>query len=134
MNKTVLIGRLVKDVEVRQAGETPVAKYTLAVNRQFKKEGQPDADFINCVAFAKSADFAEKYFFKGMQVAVVGRLQTGNYTNKEGVKVYTTDVIVEEQHFADSKKDSGSAQAPAKKADGFVPISQEFDDDDDLPF
>ena len=76
----------------------------MAVNRSFKKEGQPDADFINCVAFGKSAEFANKYFQKGQQVAVTGRIQTGNYKNKEGITVYTTDVIIEEQHFADSKK------------------------------
>lgn len=121
------MGRLTKDVELRQAGDTSVAKYTLAVNRSFKKEGQPDVDFINCVVFGKSAEFAEKYFQKGQQVAVVGRIQTGNYTNKEGIKVYTTDVIVEEQHFADSKKDGGGS--PSGKAP--EPIDES---DEDLPF
>ena len=127
INKIILMGRLTKDVELRQAGDTSVAKYTLAVNRSFKREGQPDVDFINCVAFGKSAEFAEKYFQKGQQVAVVGRIQTGNYTNKEGIKVYTTDVIVEEQHFADSKKDGGGS--PSGKAP--EPIDES---DEDLPF
>ena len=131
LNKVILIGRLTKDVEVRQAGETTVGKYTLAVNRQFKKEGQPDADFINCVVFGKSATFAEKWFSKGQQVAVTGRLQTGSYDNKDGVKVYTTDVIVEEQHFAESKKDGGGS-APQQNG-GFVPINSDIDSDD-LPF
>lgn len=127
INKIILMGRLTKDVELRQAGDTSVAKYTLAVNRSFKRDGQPDADFINCVVFGKSAEFAEKYFQKGQQVAVVGRIQTGNYTNKEGIKVYTTDVIVEEQHFADSKKGGGGS--PSGKAP--EPIDES---DEDLPF
>jgi len=139
MNKTLLMGRLTKDPEVKytQAAEPmAIARYTLAVNRKFKKEGEPDADFLNIVAFGKNGEFAEKYFVKGQQVAVVGHLQTGNYTNKDGVKVYTTDVIVEEQHFAESKKDNGgSAPQSSKSAEGFVPISRGFDDDDDsLPF
>jgi len=130
MNKVILLGRLTKDVEVIHSGETTIGKYTLAVNRGFKKEGQPDADFLNCTVFNKSATFAEKYFQKGQQVAVVGRLQTGSYKNKEGNMVYTTDVIVEEQHFADSKKDSGSATPTNTK--GSAP--KDLDDDDDLPF
>lgn len=129
MNKTILIGRLTKDVDLKYAGETSVAKYTLAVNRGYKKEGQPDADFINCVVFGKSADFASKYFQKGQQVAVVGRIQTGNYTNKEGIKVYTTDIMVEEQHFADSKKDSGTGN---NSTHGRTPSP--IEDDDELPF
>jgi single-strand DNA-binding protein len=129
MNKVILMGRLTKDVELK-VGETSVAKYTLAVNRSYKKEGQPTADFLNCVAFGKSADFAGKYFQKGQQVAISGRLQTGNYTNKEGVKIYTTDVIIEEQHFADSKKDSGTnTQASQGREPSQIDI-----DDDDLPF
>jgi single-strand DNA-binding protein len=131
MNKIILIGRLTKDVDVKNTGDTTVAKYSLAVNRSFKKEGQPDADFINCVAFGKSAEFAEKFFQKGQQVAVVGRIQTGSYKNKEGVTVYTTDVVVEEQHFADSKKDgkTGSTAPSGGKAPSAVD-----DSEDDLPF
>ncbi|PKM52463.1 MAG: single-stranded DNA-binding protein [Firmicutes bacterium HGW-Firmicutes-7] len=107
MNKVILIGRLVKDVELKYgAGETPLAraKYTLAVNRPFKKEGEQEADFINMVTFGKSAEFAEKYFKKGQQVAIVGRLQTRTYDDDKGNKQYITEIIVDEQHFADSKK------------------------------
>ena len=143
MNKVILMGRLTRDPEVRYTqGSEPMAitKYGLAVNRRFKKEGQPDADFLNCVAFRKDAEFAEKYFRKGQLVSVVGRLQTGSYTDKEGVKRYTTDIIIEEQHFAEKKKDhskeddnpslNGTYVSPDD--DGFVKIDN-FDDDD-LPF
>ncbi len=109
MNKIMLLGRLVKDVELRYSkGEESIAvgKYTLAVNRKFKKEGEQEADFINIVAFGKAAEFAEKYFKKGQQVAVVGRLQIRNYENEEGNRRFFTEVIAEEQHFADSKKDN----------------------------
>ena len=106
MNKVILMGRLVRDPEVRYSqgdNATAVARYTLAVNRKFKKDGDPTADFISCVVFGRSAEFTEKYFRKGMQVAISGRIQTGSYTNKDGQKVYTTDVVVEEQEFAESK-------------------------------
>lgn len=99
MNKTILIGRLTKDPEVRQ-GETTVARFTVAVDRMKKDE----ADFISCVAFGSTADFLEKYFKKGMRIALEGRIQTGSYTNKEGNKVYTTDVIAERVEFVESKK------------------------------
>ena len=99
MNKVILIGRLAKDVETRYAGETSVSRYSLAVDRKFKKEGEPSADFINCVAFGKSGEFAEKYLRKGMKIAVIGRIQTGSYTDKNGNKVYTTDVVVEDIIF-----------------------------------
>ena len=111
MNKVILIGRLTRDPEVRySAGEnaTAIARYTLAVDRKYKQEGQQNADFIQCIAFGKSAEFAEKYFRKGMKVAITGRIQTGSYTNKEGQKVYTTDVVIEEQEFAESKNASGA--------------------------
>lgn len=98
-----------------------MARYTLAVDRSFKKDGEPSADFINCVAFGKSGEFAEKYFTKGMKVAVAGRIQTGSYTNKEGKKVFTTDIVIESQEFCESKK--------AK--DDFVDVP---DNVDDLPF
>ena len=101
MNKVVLMGRLTKDPETRQAGETSVARYTLAVDRRGKKD---EADFISCVAFGKGAEFAEKWLKKGMKVCVDGRIQTWSYTNKDGVKVYTTDVILDNQEFAESKK------------------------------
>ena len=92
MNKVILVGRLIRDTETRVTqGDNPtyISRYTLAVDRKFKKDGEPSADFINCVAFGKSAEFAEKYFFKGMKVGVSGHLQTSSYTNKEGQKVYT---------------------------------------------
>ena len=111
MNKVILIGRLTRDPEVRySAGEnaTAIARYTLAVDRKYKQEGQQNADFIQCIAFGKSAEFAEKYFRKGMKIAITGRIQTGSYTNKEGQKIYTTDAIVEEQEFAESKNASGA--------------------------
>ena len=106
MNKVILLGRLTKDPEVRYTQSEnmlAIARYTLAVDRRFKKEGQPSADFINCVAFGKSAEFAEKYMTKGRLFGVIGRIQTRNYDKKE--KVYVTEVVVEEQYFADSKKD-----------------------------
>lgn len=111
MNKVILIGRLTRDPEVRYStGENSLAvgRYTLAADRRFKQEGQQAADFIQCIAFGKSAEFAEKYFRKGMKIAVTGRLQTGSYTNKEGRKIYTTDVVIEEQEFAEGKNASGS--------------------------
>ena len=107
MNKVILMGRLTRDPEIRYSqGErsTAVARYSLAVNRTFKRDGEPDADFINCVAFGRQAEFAEKYFHKGIRIVITGRIQTGSYTNKDGVRVYTTDIIVEEQEFAESKQ------------------------------
>lgn len=108
MNKVELIGRLVKDPEVRytQVNNTMVVIYSLAVNRRFKVEGQPEADFFNIIAWGKVGEFASKYFKKGQQVGVVGRLQTRNYDDKDGKRVYVTEVIAEEQYFADSKKDT----------------------------
>lgn len=103
MNKVILIGRLTKEPEVRYANNNAVARYTLAVDRRFKRDGEPTADFINCVAFGKSAEFTEKYFTKGMKVVVCGRIQTGSYKNRDGQTVYTTDIVVEEQEFAESK-------------------------------
>ena len=110
MNKVILMGRLTRDPEVRYSqGERPtaVARYTLAVNRTFKRAGEPDADFINCVAFGRAAEFAEKYFRQGIRIVVSGRIQTGSYVNRDGVKVYTTDVVVEEQDFCESKNTAG---------------------------
>lgn len=116
MNHVELIGRLTRDPEVK--GE--VAKYTLAVDRKFKKEGQPEADFLNIVAFGKSAEFTGNYFHKGMKVAIVGRIQTGSYTNKDGQKVYTTDIVAEEQEFCENKNSNTSAPA---KDDDFMDMS-----------
>lgn len=110
MNKVTLLGRLVKDVELRySSGENPiaVAKYTLAVNRLYKKEGEPDADFINLIAFGKTAEFAEKYFKKGQQVCIVGRLQIRSYEDETAKRHFFTEVVVEEQYFAEGKKQKG---------------------------
>lgn len=106
MNKVILMGRLTKEPEVRySSGENvmAVARYTLAVDRRMKREEEGTADFIGCVAFGKAAEFAEQYFHKGIKILVTGRIQTGSYTNKDGNKVYTTEVVVEEQEFAESK-------------------------------
>ena len=110
MNKVILCGRLTRDPEVRYsqgATQMCIAKYNLAVDRRFKRDGDTSADFINCVVFGKAGEFAEKYFRKGTKIIVSGRIQTGSYTNNNGQKVYTTDVIVEEQEFAESKNQNG---------------------------
>ena len=114
MNKVILMGRLTRDPELRYSnkGEKPMAicNYTIAVDRrQRNQDGNAQADFISCTAFDRAAEFAEKYFIQGLRVLVTGHLQTGSYTNRDGVKVYTTTVIIEEQEFADSKKDGGAA-------------------------
>mgnify|MGYP002579733365 CR=1 FL=1 len=112
MNKVILIGRLCADPEVRYSqnqNQTAVARYRLAVDRRFKREGEQTADFISCVAFGKVAEFAEKYLRQGTKIVITGRIQTGSYTNKDGQKVYTTDVIVEDQEFAESKSASAGS-------------------------
>lgn len=137
MNKVILMGRLTRDPEVRYSqGEKSmaVARYTLAVNRVFRREGEQAADFINCVVFGRSAEFAEKYFRQGTKIVVSGRIQTGSYTNKDGVKVYTTDVVVEEQEFAESKtsNEHNSNPMPPASSDGFMNIPDGIDEE--LPF
>lgn len=156
MNKVILMGRLTRDPEVRYSqGENAlaIARYTLAVDRRFRRDGEQTADFINCVVFGKSAEFAERYFRQGMRVTISGRIQTGSYTNRDGVKVYTTEVVVEEQEFAESKNAGNagggqsyggqgygnqsyqSAPAPAPMADagdGFMNIPDGIDEE--LPF
>ncbi|BBF44513.1 single-stranded DNA-binding protein [Lachnospiraceae bacterium KM106-2] len=147
MNKVVLMGRLTRDPEVRYSqGESAlaIARFTLAVDRRFKRQGEQDADFINCVAFGKTAEFAEKYLKQGTKIVTSGRIQTGSYTNKEGQKVYTTEVIAEEVEFAESKAtaanhtmDGGYQQvsrpAPSQAAgDGFMNIPDGIDEE--LPF
>ena len=151
MNKVVLVGRLTRDPEVRYSqgdNATAVARYTLAVDRRFRRDGEPTADFIPCVVFGRSGEFAEKYFRQGLKVIVTGRIQTGSYTNKEGQKIYTTDVVVEDQEFAESKAvsdaNAGSfraaapspAPAPATPVsdagDGFMNIPDGIDEE--LPF
>lgn len=135
MNKVILMGRLTKDVETRYSGEMAISRYSLAVDRKFKKEGEQTADFINCVSFGKSGEFAEKYLKKGMKIAVTGRIQTGSYTDKDGKKVYTTDVIVEEHEFCESKGTGTSEnEVPTFKPDanGFVSIPDGVEEE--LPF
>lgn len=131
MNKVILMGRLTRDPEVRNSqGGTAVARYTLAVDRMFKREGEPNTDFINCITFGKSSEFVEKYLKKGMRIAVSGRIRTGSYTNRDGVKVYTTDIIVEEHEFAE-RKQAGACDMPGQ-GDGFMNIPDGLDDE--LPF
>ncbi len=144
MNKVILMGRLTRDPDVRYsqgANATAVARYSLAVDRRFKRDGEPTADFINCVSFGRQAEFAEKYLKRGTKIAVTGRIQTGSYTKQDGTKVYTTDVVVEEQEFAESKNASsqGSVNMPeerpdftASASDGFMNIPDGVDDE--LPF
>ena len=151
MNKVILMGRLTRDPDVRySAGEnsTAVARYTLAVDRRFHRDGDATADFIGCVAFGRQAEFAEKYLRQGTKIAITGRIQTGSYTNREGQKVYTTDVVVEEQEFAERKNaggNNGGYSAPQHNnpapsantsdlgsADGFMNIPDGIDEE--LPF
>ncbi len=152
MNKVILVGRLTRDPEVRySAGENsqPFARYTLAVDRRFRRDGETNADFITCVAFGRSAEFAEKYLRQGLKIGIVGRIQTGSYTNREGQKVYTTDVVVEDQEFMESKAasdnytathprqnnsspSSAGSQGSVGNLDGFMNIPDEIDEE--LPF
>lgn len=139
MNKVVLVGRIVRDPEVRYSqGEnsTAVARYTIAVDRRFKRDGEPTADFINCVTFGKSAEFVEKYFRKGLRISISGRITTNSYTNKDGIKVYTTEVTVEEQEFAESRAESESNktsnQQTTPSSDGFINVPDGVDEE--LPF
>jgi len=137
MNKCMLVGRLTKDPEIREiSGNTPkkVARFTVAVNRRFKnKDGNYDADFIGCICYGATAEFIEKYFGKGMAIGISGRIQTGHFTNKEGVEVYTTDVVVEEAEFVESKGNSAKNEtAPTENQGGFDNYGS--DDDEDLPF
>lgn len=128
MNKVILMGRFTRDPEVKYTdGGATIARFSLAVDRRFKKDGDQEADFINCVSFGKTAEFVEKYFHKGGKAVVEGRIQTGSYTNNDGQKVYTTDVIVEQIEFAESK---ASASAPANE--GFTKIPDNIDEE--LPF
>lgn len=135
MNKVILMGRLTRDPDVKYSqGESAmaIARYTLAVDRRFSRNNDENtADFIGCVAFGRSAEFTEKYFRKGMRIVVTGRMQTGSYTNKDGVKVYTTDVIVEEQEFAESKKAVNNGD-DINSTDGFMNIPDGIDEE--MPF
>lgn len=133
MNKYMATGRLTRDVEVRYSGETAVARYTLAVDRKYKKDGEPSADFIRCVTFGKNAEFAEKCLRKGMKIAISGRIQTGSYTKQDGQKVYTTDVVVEEHEFCESKNNDANVKNNSANANdnGFTSVPDDFDE---LPF
>ena len=150
MNKVILMGRLTRDPDVKYtAGDNPmaIARYTLAVDRRFKRENEATADFISCVAFGKAAEFAERYFRQGIRIVVSGRIQTGSYTNRDGNKVYTTDVVVEEQEFAESKNSAAGNnnvqnntaagqpignQGVSVDADGFMNIPDGIEEE--LPF
>ena len=145
MNKVILLGRLARDPETRYGGANDsmaVCRYTLAVDRKFKKDGEATSDFINCISFGKIAEFAEKYFTKGLRVAVSGRIQTGSYTNRDGQKVYTTDVVVEEHEIAQSRSEASNQQESNRqpenspygedKDNGFMKILDGIDDE--LPF
>lgn len=141
MNKIILMGRLTRDPEVRYSSgdnATAIARYTLAVDRRFHREGDPSADFIPCIVFGKGAEFAEKYFRKGIKIALTGRITTGKYTNKEGQTVYTTEVVVEEQEFAESKAASERSETAygspisAGAGEGFMNIPDGIDGE--LPF
>ncbi|NLD46750.1 MAG: single-stranded DNA-binding protein [Clostridiaceae bacterium] len=138
MNKAIIMGRLTRDPELRytNANNTPVCSFTLAVDRQFSRQGEErQADFIPIVAWSKTAEFCSKYFTKGLKVAVVGRIQTRTWDDNEGKKHYVTEVVAEEAHFADSKKGEGTAARPSdigggQPSDGFYPLEE----DDELPF
>ena len=144
MNKVILMGRLTRDPEIRYSqngNSSAIARFTLAVDRRFKRQGDDQtADFINCVAFGKTAEFAEGYLKQGTKVVGCGRIQTGSYTNKEGQRVYTTDVVIEELEFAESKKSAQQYDAssvaqrpePSEAADGFINIPDGLEDG--LPF
>ena len=140
MNKVILMGRLTRDPDIRYTQpnsaqeQTCIARYSLAVNRRFNRDGEQKADFISCVAFSRQAEFAEKYLHKGTKIVLAGRIQTGSYTNRDGQKVYTTDVVVEEQEFAESKTVGQIAQqnpAPVSE-DGFMEIPDGLEEE--LPF
>lgn len=149
MNRVILLGRLTRDPEVRYSQSSdPVAicRYSLAVNRTFRREGEPDADFINCVAFAKRGEFAEKFFKKGMMVAVEGAIRTSTWEDNNGQKRYSTEVVIDNQYFAESKSSfesrrgsepqsspSSSSMNSYDQPTGFSPIAEDIDDDD-LPF
>ncbi len=138
MNKVILVGRLTRDPEVRYSqGEssTAIAKFSLAVDRRYKRDGEPDADFFNCTAFGKQAEFAERYLKQGTKMVVVGRIQNDNYTNRDGQKVYSVQIMVEELEFAESKNASpanGSRAQEARDADGFMNVPDGLQEE--LPF
>lgn len=141
MNNVALTGRFTRDPEIKYAESgTSIARFTLAVDRRFKQDDGPTADFIRCIAFGKTAEFIEKYFTKGMKIELSGRIQTGSYTNKDGITVYTTDVVADQVGFAESKAASGQTSGGARSevghdlaADGFMSIPDGINDEE-LPF
>lgn len=140
MNKVILIGRLVRDPDIRTGtNNIVIANYTLAVERQYRKNNERISDFINCVALGKNGEFAEKYLHKGMKIAVIGTWQTGNYTDKDGKKVYTNDCLVETHEFAEGKKSQVESEqqppipSPDQGPDDFMNVPA-FTEDDELPF
>jgi single-strand DNA-binding protein len=135
MNNVSLVGRLVRDPEVRygQNESVSVAKFSLAVERRFKRDGDPTVDFINCTVFGKSAEFTEKYFRKGMRVAITGRIQTGSYKNKDGLTVFTTEIIVESQEIAQSKSESNESSTASNAEAGKSPYGSSGDDFMSIP-
>ena len=130
INKWIGTGRLTKDPDMRKTGDSTVARFTVACDRAYKKEGQDSADFISCVAFGKTAEFMEKYFSKGMKAEIEGRIQTGSY-EKDGAKHYTTDIICERVGFAESKKAAGEEAKKDSPDDGFLNVAE---GSTDLPF
>lgn len=135
MNKVELLGRLTRDPDIRYSNSEEsiaVARFNLAVERRHRKDGQIEADFISCVAFGRSAEFAEKYLHKGTKIVLVGRIQTGNYTNQDGQKIYTTDVVAEEMYFAESKKEGSDGRSEPTDENGFMNIPEGIDEE--LPF
>lgn len=135
MNKVELLGRLTREPDIRYSNSEEsiaVARFNLAVERRHRKDGQTEADFISCVAFGRSAEFAEKYLHKGTKIVLVGRIQTGNYTNQDGQKIYTTDVVAEEMCFAESKKEGSDGRSEPTDENGFMNIPEGIDEE--LPF
>ncbi len=139
MNKAILMGRLTRDPEIRysQSGsQTAIASFSLAVDRRYKREGEPEADFFNCTTFGKLAEVAERYLHKGIKIVVVGRIQNDNYTNRDGEKVYSVRVIVDEIEFAEKRTDSSPTNgrpAPGTSEDGFMNIPDDLENEN-LPF
>ena len=143
MNKVILMGRLTRDPEVRYsqgASQTAIARFSIAVDRRFKREGEPDADFFNCTAFGKQAEFVERYLRKGTKMVVIGSIQNDNYTNRDGQKVYSVQIVVDEMEFAESKNAAGESSEyrpsarpePSAAGDGFMNIPDGIDEE--LPF
>lgn len=134
MNNVQLVGRFTRDPDIRYTDSgMSIARFTLAVDRRIKKDAEQTADFISCIAFGKAAEFIEKYFFQGYRIGLVGRIQTGSYVNKEGTKVYTTDIVADNVEFVESRSDSSRREQPSQIGDGFMQIPDDVADEG-LPF